>query len=515
MTFVEPIPETDLTTSADEAQVEGLVGNAMALSEVDLYAAQGISDMSTWLDNLAQVKDARVNEAGEPAGRYVGRVLDDLGEAVRDGELGTHDAADALSWVESRLGLKEMMRVVAGTGGLVALFALYDRAMGHHTAATRHPPIDTTPFHLAPSGLINPAYTPPSYPFQLHVPTIGHLPGTPAPSAPGAPSPAPAATPSPAPAATPSPAPPVPPSPAQPVTSPPATTQAPPRPTRAPLHTPGGPTVPTGTPGDRMVHAAEEKVHSHRIEVPGFDAREANAVTAALSITYRDLAQVMAGVADDLHTQMDAHAKVINRTVVNQRFIERTYTEAAPVTKAEYDHLLSRVERLQGDLQRTTTELHRLEQLLPNIHGSGPHIRLKPSPSAPPSYAAELAQLRSTQATHGNELVSLAERLAPVALLAPIVTPLLKLSPQLLRKLPATVTAVDTCVVTTCPGPRNLEGELRRLLPRLLGLASLAGIGTFIEQAIQDPGRTAAATNAVADTLEAAGMDLVDLIKAL
>lgn len=79
----------------------------------------------------------------------------------------------------------------------------------------------------------------------------------------------------------------------------------------------------------------------------------------------------------------------------------------------------------------------------------------------------------------------------------------------------AEVANIAECAVTTCSGPNNLSSLLEKELPGILGIAKLAGLGAFIEQAIQDPGGTAAATSAVAGTLESAGMDMVDLIKAL
>lgn len=41
----------------------------------------------------------------------------------------------------------------------------------------------------------------------------------------------------------------------------------------------------------------------------------------------------------------------------------------------------------------------------------------------------------------------------------------------------------ESCAVTTCEGPNNLQG----LLQTLLGLTSIAAFGAFLEQAISDP----------------------------
>ena len=118
----------------------GLFGYTVAQMQLDLTAFESLEPGDPWFSSLEELKTSVRGAGGPAAGGLAVDVLDVLGEAVRDGELGIHDAAPALSWIVDTHGIGIFTRTFVTGGGLVAAFALYDATHGHKAAAGKRPP---------------------------------------------------------------------------------------------------------------------------------------------------------------------------------------------------------------------------------------------------------------------------------------------------------------------------------------------------------------------------------------
>jgi hypothetical protein len=75
----------------------------------------------------------------------------------------------------------------------------------------------------------------------------------------------------------------------------------------------------------------------------------------------------------------------------------------------------------------------------------------------------------------------------------------------------AVTTEVETCAVTTCDGPNNLQG----LLNGILGLSGLVAFGEFLQQVINDPAGAEAEYAGIFQGLVGTGTDALDALLSL
>jgi len=140
MTDVSALPIAGEAGADLTAEELGLFGYALAELQVDLLAMDAAGGPDAWFAQLDTLKGTAGSSGGPVVQALTVSVLDVLGEAVRDGELGIHDAAQALSWVAQTHGVKAISPAFVAHGGLVSAFALYDATHGHKAASLKRPP---------------------------------------------------------------------------------------------------------------------------------------------------------------------------------------------------------------------------------------------------------------------------------------------------------------------------------------------------------------------------------------